>query len=90
MRHDRTTINGAVGALEVAIEGVAAPRALAAYQAALRAAKLPLGPNADSTAAAVVQAWADKGYLIIYVTGRPYPLRAGHRRHRPGLRPARA
>lgn len=31
-----------------------APRALAAYQAALRAAKLPLGPNADSTAAATL------------------------------------
>ena len=28
----------------------------------------------------VVQRWADKGYLIIYVTGRPYPLRAHTRR----------
>ena len=31
-----------------------APRALAAYQAALRAGKLPLGPGADSTAAATL------------------------------------
>lgn len=31
-------------------------------------------------AAAVAHRWAAKGYLIVYVTGRPYPLRAHTRR----------
>jgi hypothetical protein len=31
-------------------------------------------------AAAVAQRWAAKGYLIVYVTGRPYPLRDHTRR----------
>jgi hypothetical protein len=38
------------------------------------------GAAAYPNAAAVAQAWADKGYLIVYVTGRPYPLRAMTRR----------
>lgn len=31
-------------------------------------------------AAAVARRWAEKGYLIVYVTGRPYPLREHTRR----------
>ncbi len=38
------------------------------------------GAAAFDGAAAVAQRWADKGYLIVYVTGRPYPLRALTRR----------
>lgn len=38
------------------------------------------GAEAFAGAAAVARAWADKGYLVVYVTGRPYPLRELTRR----------
>lgn len=33
-------------------------------------------PKMRAGAPAVAQRWADLGYLVVYITGRPYPLRA--------------
>jgi len=38
------------------------------------------GARAFEGAARVVEAWAARGYLVVYLTGRPYPLRARTRR----------